>query len=670
MASAPLLDEQTVTYIRRSLAAAGMGRTDEACRIGEEALAAGGDPAALHALLGSLHLGRGDAEAALPHLQQAHALRPSDPMVAFNLASVLAHNGSHAEALELLPERIGRPDADLRLEKLRGFIAEGLQDYSGAIAAYERVVAAAPCDWESWNNLGNARRCAGEFDKALTALRRAIEIVPDARPVRLNFATTLIAAGNAAEAESEFRAMGTEFPDDWRAMRELHLLLRAQGREEEALEAIEEAQRRSPDDLELLLAVASQRLLLLDNEGAEAAYREVVRRDPPNSKGNLGLAVVCEVTNRSSDLAALVDEAQERGADGGVVNFIRAFSYRRSKEFAKGLAALAEVSDEIETVRHAHLLGQLNDGAGNYDEAWSAFSRMNELQRADPSLPEQRGAAYRAAIRSSLEASTPEWAGAWTDICIEDGRPSPAFLVGFPRSGTTLLDTILMGHPEIEVLEEEPTLLGAGQLFADYSKLPRASTDVIRQGRDLYFAAAAKRVPLREGTVLVDKNPLGGNSVALIRRLFPDAKIILALRHPCDVALSCFTTNFKLNDGMSNFLNLDTTAELYDLSFSYFHRVQQLLPLPTHQVVYEKLVADRESELKALFAFLEIDWDPAVLDHQKTARERGRIKTASYAQVAEPIYSRSSGRWRNYRKHLEPIFPVLQPWIEKFGYEN
>jgi hypothetical protein len=120
---------------------------------------------------------------------------------------------------------------------------------------------------------------------------------------------------------------------------------------------------------------------------------------------------------------------------------------------------------------------------------------------------------------------------------------------------------------------------------------------------------------------------------------------------------------------MSNFVHLDTAAELYDLSFTYFERCQQLMPMPAHTVVYENVVADRDRELRSLFDFLELDWHDAVLDHQTTAKGRGRIKTASYAQVVEPIYNRSAGRWQNYRKHLEPVFPILRPWVEKFGYE-
>jgi hypothetical protein len=126
--------------------------------------------------------------------------------------------------------------------------------------------------------------------------------------------------------------------------------------------------------------------------------------------------------------------------------------------------------------------------------------------------------------------------------------------------------------------------------------------------------------------------------------------------------------NFKLNDGMANFLRLETAAELYDLSFTYYERVQQKSPLPEHRVVYENVVVDRENELRQLFDFLRLDWHDAVLDHEETARKRGRIKTASYSQVVEPIYTRAAGRWTKYRKHLEPVMPVLEPWIRKLGY--
>ena len=198
--------------------------------------------------------------------------------------------------------------------------------------------------------------------------------------------------------------------------------------------------------------------------------------------------------------------------------------------------------------------------------------------------------------------------------------------------------------------------------------MPTIPDDEIQRARDAYYVKAGELTPLVPGNLLVDKNPLTMNLLPIVRRVFPDARIILALRHPCDVVLSCFVSNFRLNDGMSNFIRLDTAAELYDLSFSYFEQVQKLMPMPTHVVRYESIVEDRTSELQGLFEFLGLDWHDAVLDHQTTALNRGRIKTASYAQVVEPIYKRSAGRWQHFRKHLEPILPVLAPWAAKFGY--
>ena len=229
------------------------------------------------------------------------------------------------------------------------------------------------------------------MDGAIEALRRAATEAADAPPVRLNLANALVAGGMAPRPKPNSRRWPTHFLDDWRALRELYVLLRSQAREEEALEAIEEASRRNPDALDLLLAVASQRLLLLDNKGAESAYNEVVNRDPPNASGNLGLTIVCELSNRTEDLAKLVGAAEARGASEDVVNFIRAFDHRRAKRFEEGIAAMAAVPGELETARHAQLLGQLNDGAGHYDDAWRAFSRMNEIQRSDSVPPRRAG---------------------------------------------------------------------------------------------------------------------------------------------------------------------------------------------------------------------------------------------------------------------------------------
>ena len=664
---ATAFDDLTANSIRKALAAAAAGRLNEAIAIGDKALASGGDAASLHAMLGMLHGRSGNHEKALDHLWAAHRARSGDFVIATNLALALNQLGRQREAFDIVGEDLARADPSQRLLKLRGFLAQNLGEFPAAIDAYEQVVATSPSDWESWNNLGNAKRGAGDADGALAALTRAADLAPDSGPVRLNLATALEFAARFDEAEREYRRVAADFPNEAQPLRELFAMFKSQYRDDEALDAIEEAVRRAPNDIDLLLGLASHRLTRLRHAGAEEAYRRVLAIDPQNTLAWLGIATVFDQTNRTDELASLVSEAEAAGVRAEGLSFVRAFDHRRAKRYAEGLEELRKVPDELETARRQQLLGQLLEGSGQYDEAFAAFERMNAIIIEDPSEPDKRAAAYRGQVRAQRDAMTPEWAKSWRGATIDD-RPSPAFLVGFPRSGTTLLDTILMSHHSTEVLEEEPTLLRATEALGGFEMIANATDEQIAKARNAYFEMARSLTPLEAGKLLIDKNPLAMNNVPVIRRLFPDAKIILALRHPCDVVLSCYVTNFKPNNAMVNFLWLDTAAELYDLSFGNFEQARELLNPAVHTIVYENVVADRDRELRPLFGFLGLEWDERVMDHQSTALSRGHIKTASYAQVVEPIYKRSAGRWLNYRKHLEPVLPVLEPWAAKFGY--
>ena len=667
MTAVSVLDDRTAAAIRDAIRAASAGRMADAIRIGEQALASGGDPTALNAMLGNLHCRADDLEAGIRHLRAAHKLKPSDRVIAANLATALAQQGDYGAAIEVLTDEIARTDPTMRLQRIRAFLAQHADDYQTAIPIYEAIVAAAPDDWETWNNLGNARRLAGDFDGGVAALQRAMDLNGASGPVRLNYATALAAVGRTDEAEQQLRRMADDFPNDAKPLRELHALMKGVGREEAALDAIEEAVRREPT-VEPLMALAAHRLSMLQNDAAEADYRRVIDLHPDHELAYLGLAAVFELSNRVDDLTALVETMRQRGLGENIRNFVDAMEHRRRGRFAEGLAALERVPESLESTRRYHLLGQLHEGAGNYDEAFEAFSQTNVLHGQDPTRPVERASAYRDSLRLQIETATPTWVKPWRDETRKDERPAPAFLVGFPRSGTTLLDTMLMGHPDVQVLEEEPTLLEAAKLLQPFEKLPVASDEQIGAARDEYFRVAARHASLAPGKLLVDKNPLSMNLLPIIHRLFPNARVILALRHPCDVVFSCYAANFKLNDAMPNFLRLDTAAELYDLSFSYFEKTRMLFDMPVHTITYENVVADPAGELRPLLDFLGVDWSDEVLDHQSTALKRGRIKTASYAQVAEPIYQRSAGRWQSYRKHLEPVLPVLEPWVAKFGY--
>jgi len=340
------------------------------------------------------------------------------------------------------------------------------------------------------------------------------------------------------------------------------------------------------------------------------------------------------------------------------------------KDHAGGLKLLGTIPKDVKPIVQEQLRGQFLDGLGDVDGAFAAFSEMNRLFREDPSNPVERGRIYRDELRSDDERVGFAWFSSWHDLPPpDDGRMSPVFLVGFPRSGTTLLDTMLMGHAGVEVMEEKPPLrkveLQAGGLDA----LVGMTVEQRNAFRTAYFDEAARWAELRSDSLLVDKSPLHMNKVPLIRRLFPDARFILALRHPCDCVLSCFITPFRLNNAMASFVDLDTSAEFYDLSFSHWKHCTDVIPMPVHSVRYEDVVEDAEGQLRALLNFLDLEWSDNVLDHERTARSRGLISTASYAQVTEGLYTRAKGRWEKYRAHMAPVLPVLKPWAEYFRYE-
>ena len=666
MSAETTIDNRTAEIIRSALGAAQAGRIREACDVAERGLAGGGDPAPLHALIGALLSGLGDFDSALPHLRDAHAARANDPIVLRNLATALAKSERYDELADLLTDAVVDSDAGGGFRRLRGFARQMTSDFTGAIADFEPVVAAEPKDWETWNNLGNSRIDAGDVAGGIAALRRAAELNPLSAPGRLNLARALRDSGELAGAEAELRSMAADFPADAVPLVDLFQILRDQGRDD-APQPLAAAIERDPGNPDLRLSLGSEHLRNLEFGPAGQAYRKALEIDPRSGEGYFGLAMVME-HEQPDALAKLAEQAEAAGIDEDRLNLVRAFAARRAKHYDEGLSALDKVPAEFEPAIRWHLAGQMLDSAGKYDEALAAFTRMNEAQAADSSDPLRRAADVRERLSEELGQTTPEWKDRWIAPPIPPERPSPVFLAGFPRSGTTLLDTMLMGHPDIEVMEEPPIFRQLDVEFGGFNGIAGMDEDKLRQAQRRYFELAANHAELRPQSLLIDKSPLYLQRVPQILRLFPDARFILALRHPADVLLSCFMSNFRLNSSMSNFLRLDTAAEFYDLTFSMWERARDVFAMPVQTVVYEKMIEDPEGQLRPVVESLGLDWRADMVDHQSTAQSRGTIKTASYAQVTEPLYRSAAGRWLHYRKHLEPVLPTLRPWIEKFGY--
>ncbi len=253
------------------------------------------------------------------------------------------------------------------------------------------------------------------------------------------------------------------------------------------------------------------------------------------------------------------------------------------------------------------------------------------------------------------------------------GSSDPIFLVGFPRSGTTLLDQVLDSHPNIQVLEEQPLL---GSIFAELRQasggylpaLAALDEKALQSYRQRYLREMARLLPLdHPGGLRVDKMPLNLVHAPLIARLFPEARMMFALRHPCDAVLSCFMQNFKINDAMVHFLSLEETTHLYTRLMALWQRAADVLPLRVHTVRYEGIVEDFRAEIAPLLHFLGVEWHDAVLKYDRHARSRA-ISTPSYQQVTQPIYAHARYRWMRYRTEMAPILDQLAPFASSFGY--
>jgi tetratricopeptide (TPR) repeat protein len=431
------------------------------------------------------------------------------------------------------------------------------------------------------------------------------------------------------------------------------------GRAAEAGAAFLEAARLTPDEAPLLLDLARALSALGRYDEAESVYR----RAPSHAASWFERGQLLERGNRLDRLSALIAEAEQAGVRLAYLDSLALDREGRTKE---ALAAATAMPVADDPVRRALLIGRLADKTGDTRTAFAAYGEMNRLvAAAHPGAP-AAAAEYRRHVAALNEMLTPAYAAGLAPP-LKGPRPAPVFLVGFPRSGTTLLDTLLMGHVGIHVLEEEPLLQRAAEALGDFAFLPAQDAAGVEHLRGLYFATLDERDP-PPGKTIVDKLPLNLLGAPLIHRLFPDARFIFAARHPCDVVLSAFMQNFDLNPAMANFLDLENTARLYDLVLTFWTRCRELLPLDVHVLRYEALVADSEAQMRALIGFLGLEWDDRVLDNEGIAARRGLIATPSYHQVAQPIYATARGRWERYRDQLAPVLPILAPWAERMGY--
>lgn len=575
--------------------------------------------------------------------RRAVAVRP-DGRSMLTLGKVLLHGGDPDAAVEPLQKAASdsRIGADAFFHLGQSFIRLGRMADAGS--ALESAISAMPGHAPAWSALGVVRLAAGQAEKAAEALRRSLAYRPGDAGTLANLATALLRLGDHPAARTALEEALAIDPDHRGALSVLAGLEKSAGRLAVAQDAWRRCLTKDPGSPEAWTGLAGVLQASGELEAAGQAYRRALELRPDDPDALAGQAEVFEWQGRYQEGLAELDRARSERTRG--LALVEARLLRR-------LDRPAEARELLETGmpgpgedaplrrQFAFSLGAVCDALGDAETAWRWFCEGNRLVPASFDIAAERERQRGLDDAASGDSGPPVPAGTGGRVI---------FIVGLPRSGTTLVEQILAAHGEVHAAGELPAL----GLLAE--ALARASGSAGQIGLAALGRQYLDRLPEHPpGLVVTDKMPLNFRYLGLIASALPGARVIHCCRDVRDVALSCFFTDF-IDPTLGFSTRLEWLADFVNLHDQVVDRWRPVLGERFLPVRYEELVADPEQQIRALLKSLGLEWDPACL----RPHEQDRIAaTASHAQVRRPIYASSVGRWRSYARQLEPFLHGL-----------
>ena len=484
------------------------------------------------------------------------------------------------------------------------------------------------------------------------------------------------------EAKKIYEELLRYRPNEIRAISGLCQCLAELGQSERAFEVARRALKLNPDNLNFM----NEFIVMLFNAGKieeslEWAKR-AVKMGPEGVKTNVLVANCYEKLHRIDDALEANRLAQIVSPQTKYLKFQEAKLIARNGEYERARDILRETSQApgLPPELKAQVFGELGrvlDKLKNYDQAYEAFSQSGHEAASNPKI-QKFNLGYRPGLMTAfVKGLTEERLKKRKPEDLEDDSWTPAFLVGFPRSGTTMTEQILAAHSGIRTTDEQPYF---EHVRMEWARIVGANPDLgwmadqldvesILQLRKIYRekVEAEQQSPIGS-KMIIDKLPLNIMNIGLINLVFPEAKIIVALRDPRDCCLSSFIQDFKLNSAMIHFLTLDRAVNFYTQVMGTWLHFRDIISLSHITVRYEDTVQNLEFEARRLIDYLELDWEPDILQFHQRAKERV-IATPSYVAVTEPVHTGAIGRWKNYRKQFAPLLPKLEPFLREFKYE-
>lgn len=530
----------------------------------------------------------------------------------FEAIHILASGGELERATAMADEALARGIEHPLLLNLSALKLEDDGRLEEALQRLRRAVEIAPRDVPALNALGLCYSRLEQPERALGQFDALLAIDPGFAPAHANRAAVMEALGRLEEARlGHVRALELQ-PANLVALAGLASIHSRRGQHQEARQLAQAVLRLEPRYPGASMSLAAAELAEGDAAAAERLMRELLDDPRPSP------------LERAQAMSLLGDALDEQRRTSEAFQAYCAGNLQKQKLYA----------------------GRFGNGPTTTDFVRRTVTVLDGLERRA-----QSAVGHASAVSGTAKEHV--------------------FLLGFPRSGTTLLEQVLASHTSVETLEERESLIDAAREFmrrpSDLAALCSASEHQLHQHRNIYWQHVLAAGAQIAGKVFVDKHPLNTLKLPLIARLFPHAKILFAVRDPRDVVLSCFRRRFRMNAPMYEFLTLPTAAALYDAAMQLAVCVGRTWPMRSHLVRHEVLVGDFEGEVRAICAFVGLDWADTMREFAARVQERS-IATPSGAQLAGGLKTTGIGHWQHYRQQMENVMPLLLPWVEFFGY--
>ena len=520
---------------------------------------------------------------------------------------------------------------------------------------------------------------AGDIEHASTLAERELA-AGRVDPLALNLAAwRLEEAGDFGAAHALLQRALAISPGDVAILGSIGAVLRKQGYFDEALRILDGVVAAEPRHaaawLERGYVLDAQR----DDGAATASYERALSLDPTLSPALGKLSDSAARRGEAATASGYAERALALNPQEPSAVFALAVLAVEARDGARAEALLrpllsTRLAPEDRT-RSLTLLGDALDRLDRPSEAFECYTaaqaNFRDIYRAilepGPQRPSHR--AFIDAIRAQVEATGPVSVLPQPAAPISGAAATHVFLLGYPRSGTTLIENVLASAPNVVALEERDTLadIDAALLPNDGRMPPLDDLDaaLLARLRIAYWARVVALAGPVEGKVFVDMNPFNGIKLPILARLFPTARFVVMRRDPRDVLLSCFRVNFTAGAGAWAFSDLEEAARHYDALMRLTDTARAMLPIACHDIRYDRLVQDFEPTVRALADFIGLAWTNDFSAFANTAKSRG-VRTASATQVRQGLYN-GGGQWRRYADQLAPVLPILEPWIDRFG---